>query len=203
MRKFITNMVWEPTPNFIISMIWQNRLALIYVVAFHFFMHSLDVTPPLASTNTAKWLCGMLGCHTLLVFQQLSCEPIEVSSSQLEAIENYVKYIYYGKIDQESVDILRMKHYQYIPGKNLRMIPPSRDRLHQHVKRSCVQGGFEWKAAVHNIVLDDVTNWGWREKDGRYVPEWLSLNNVLDVNRAVEVCSCKKALFKNCTCAKF
>ena len=46
-----------------------------------------------------------------LVFQQLSDEPSEISSSQMDEIEDFVKYVYYGKIDSESLDVLRMEPF--------------------------------------------------------------------------------------------
>ena len=54
------------------------------------------------------------------VFQELSEQPSNVSSSQVDIIEGYVKYLFYGKAETDSLDIERMNHLNYLAETNLR-----------------------------------------------------------------------------------
>ena len=32
----------------------------------------------------------------------------------------------------------------------------------EHIKRDCLEGGFEWRTPVEDVDFTDPTHWGWR-----------------------------------------
>ena len=102
----------------------------------------------------------------------------------------------------ESLDALRMNQFRCSTDNSLRTLPLSRDGLTEHIKHACLQGGYEWRTPVENVDFPDAAHWGWRFINNKYIPKWHDSNDAVDVNYLTQVCSCKKALCKNCKCAK-
>ena len=136
------------------------------------------------------------------VFQVLSEQPTEISTREIDEIEKFVKYVYYTSFECDSIDIQRMRQFEYHAETSLRLIPPSRNGLIEHLKRACFQGGWIWREAINNIDTPDPENWGWKLNDGKYHPRWQNYEPDIDVLTVCQVCSCKKALCRNCKCSK-
>ena len=79
----------------------------------------------------------------------------EVSTLHVDAIEAFVKYVYYSKMKVYVIDFKRMKHFGHVAESNLRLLPPSMNGLKEHMKRAALQGGWLWKKAVHNFEHQD------------------------------------------------
>ena len=95
-----------------------------------------------------------------------------------------------------------MRHFEHLAEMNLRMLPPSRIGLIQQIKRACLQGGYLWRETVHNVIAQDVTQWGWKMINGKFVPEWQPNDAEVDALSVCKVCTCKKAICKKCKCVK-
>ena len=79
----------------------------------------------------------------------------------------------------------------------------SRQGLVEHVKRASLQGGWLWREAISNVTIQDPGDWGWVKKEGKYFPKWQAETEPeFDVYTACQVCTCKKAICKQCKCAK-
>ena len=102
----------------------------------------------------------------------------------------------------ESLDALRMNQFRCSTDNSLRTLPSPRDGLTEHIKRACLQGGYVWRTPVEDVGFTDATHWGWRFIDNKYIAKWHDSNDTVDVNYLTQVCPCKKALCKNCKCAK-
>ena len=58
-----------------------------------------------------------------------------------------------GRFLWSHFDALRMKQFQFSTDNSLRTLPPSRDGLTVHIKRACLQGGYEWRTVVEDLDL--------------------------------------------------
>ena len=121
---------------------------------------------------------------------------------QLDEIENFLNLEYYGEVSMETLDVLRMNQFQRSTNNSLRTLPQLRDGLTEHVKHACLQGGYEWRALVEDVDFIAPIHWSWRFMDNRYIPKWLDSSDTVDVNYLIQVCSCKKGVYKNCKCTK-
>ena len=76
------------------------------------------------------------------VFAQLSYKPSTITNAQALMLEKYVSFVYHGVESDESIDVVRMKDFEYSTHNNLRLIPPSRAGLLQHFRRAAYEGGW-------------------------------------------------------------
>ena len=136
------------------------------------------------------------------IFKTISGTPERIYPFQLDEIKNFLKFVYYGKVSMESLDALRINQFWCSTDKILRTLSRSRDGLTEHIKRACLQGGYEWRTPVEDVDFTDTTHWGWRFIDNKYIPKWHDSSDTVDVNYLTQVCSCKKSLCKNWKCAK-
>ena len=131
-------------------------------------------------------------------FKTLSGTPERIYPFQSDETENFLKFVYYGKVSVESLDTLRMNQFRCYTDKSPRTLSPSRDGLTEHIKRACLQGGCEWRAPVGDVDFTDARHWGGRFIDNKYIPKWHDSSDTVDVNYLTQVCSSKKGYCKNC-----
>ena len=60
--------------------------------------------------------------------------PERIYSFQLDEIENFLKFVYYGKVSMESLDALRMNQFRCSTDNSPRTLSQSRDGLTEHIK---------------------------------------------------------------------
>ena len=89
-----------------------------------------------------------------------------------------------------------MNQFRCSTHNSLRTLPPSRDGLTEHIKRDCLEGGFEWRTPVEDVDFTDPTYWGWRFIDNKYITKWHDFSDSVDVNYLTQVCSFKKDFVK-------
>lgn len=84
-------------------------------------------------------------------------------------------------------------------------IPPTRDALEQHVKRSILQSNIWSQCLRSNIAQIDPSDWGWivSEQTAKYTPYWISTPIVADHCKELIACKCRsKKCTGNCKCFK-
>ena len=93
-----------------------------------------------------------------------------------------------------------MSQFRCSSNNSLIALPPKIDGLTEHIKRACLQVGYEWRTPVEDVDFTDPTLWGWRFIDNKHISKWHDFSNTGDVNYLTKVCSCKKGLCKNFKC---
>ena len=139
------------------------------------------------------------------IFIELSNQPKEITSTQIDIIEEFLMSVYYPKSNNlESIDIERFNHFTRLSDPNLRTLPPSRNGLTEHIKRAALQAGWIWAEAVTNVEQQNPELWGWKTtKEGRFYPRWyIEGDTTVSVEEVCKICTCQKAFCKNCKCAK-
>ena len=76
------------------------------------------------------------------VFNYLSDKPEDISEEYLDIIERFIIYLYDPASENTRLDEFRMVLFKGSLHNNLRLIPPSRVGLIEHVKRASYQGGW-------------------------------------------------------------
>ena len=133
------------------------------------------------------------------VFKDLGNQPEEITAMQLDKIEDYIKLLY-GSDGFLGAD--RLNKFRKSTDDDLRKLPPSREALFQHAKRSCYQAGYVWHECIEDLQLPDPTLWGWLfdEVQG-FIPRWLSALSSIDLEKFITTCSCKTGKCERCKCA--
>ena len=93
------------------------------------------------------------------VFKELSDQPVDISTEQMDIIERFILEVYYPDAKTINLDSERMKHFMRLADPNLRCLPVSRKGLLEHTRRACLQAGWLWKEGLSNINAQDPTNW--------------------------------------------
>ena len=135
-------------------------------------------------------------------FKLLSNMPTSISDSAVYTIAVYIQRVYFSKQRHAvPLDKQRMLHFINTPDISLKLIPPSRSGLLQHIKRSTIHAGWLWKLCDTNIEVPDPENWGWIKKDDALLPLWQEEETFV-IQPVLKICSCKKGHCINCSCTK-
>ena len=137
------------------------------------------------------------------VFSVLSAKPSTLTIEQIDLIEKFVCYVYYDDVSSP-IDQKRMKDFEHSTHNNLRLIPPSRVGLIEHIKRAVYYAGWINYQCVENVDLPDPCGWGWGLSDGEYLPTWHTRpeNDSTTAELVTMICSCGTEKCTNCRCAK-
>ena len=126
--------------------------------------------------------------------------------NQMQLIEKYVLFVYYGKTDgTHDINLTRMHEFEYSTHNNLRLLPPSRLGLKEHIKRTTYEGGWVWNQCAQNILLPDPENYGWILANSKYIPTWQQLTpttETIDAEILTQACSCSSEKCEKCKCVK-
>ena len=91
-------------------------------------------------------------------------------------------------------------------GRELARIPPTKDALEQHLKRSIFQASFIWhKSLQREISAPSPADWGWSKlsPDGcGWIPLWTNLPTASEACSELLKCGCKTGYTKRCRCKK-
>ena len=137
------------------------------------------------------------------IFGQLSHKPSIVTNDQALLLEKYVSFVYHNIESEDSIDLLRMRDFEYSTHNNLRLIPPSRAGLLEHFKRAAYEGGWISFQCVENVDLPCVLQYGRKRlENGQIVPIWCKIESESDPLLLTGTCSCTKARCTACNCAK-
>ena len=159
----------------------SSTLSTVFVKDYLSFILLLDVTLCPVSLASVNVLSGIMYSHNrtfwdnvfsqqnleklIKVFQELSNQPENVTSEQIDILEIFVQRIYYPKkLNLEGLNKERLRHFKRQADTNLRIIPLSKLGLIEHTKRACLQGGWLWRECLHNVLLPDPTLWGWKHQ---------------------------------------
>ena len=119
----------------------------------------------------------------------------------MDIIERYIGFVYYGR-SIHSLDAERINDFEYSTHGNLKLIPPSRSGLKEHVKRAAYYSGWVNYQCIENVQLPPPFDWGWIIVNGIYQPIWDPTSNSIDADLVTSTCNCTTAKCPNCKCSK-
>ena len=123
------------------------------------------------------------------VFIVLSERPERIKDEQVDIIERYIGFVYYGRAIH-SIDSERLLDFEHSTHCNLKLIPPSRAGLKEHVKRAAYYAGWVNYQCIGNVSLPPPTDWGWSMENGLYKADLLT-----------STCGCTTEKCLKCKCA--
>ena len=127
-----------------------------------------------------------------------SKNPIS-NNDQVHILKKYVIFVYYEKVDSPiDIDIQRMRDFEYSTYNNLRLLPPSKLGLIEHIKRAANAAGWVEYQCVENVSLPNPIGWGWGRTNGKYSPTWQVTTQTIDTEDVTTICSCSKEKCNKC-----
>ena len=172
---------------------------------FFYCLTGCDTVSSLTGKGKCKawdtWFNAEIKDEFTRIFKELGDQPEVVTMEQMEIIEQFICLLY--GVSEGSLAANRLNKFQKSTDDDLRKLPPSREALSQHVKRSCYQAGYLWQESLSDLVLPEPTEWGWTyDAINGYTPQWLSISSSVDLEKFTTTCSCKAGKCKKCKCAK-
>lgn len=102
------------------------------------------------------------------VLISLSNSPSEIPEEWITTLERFVVLLYDRTSTSSSVNNLRKQLFTR-KGRKFDGLPPTRDALLQHVKRTAYQAGYIWgQALVPSSTLPSPQDWGWTLEGGEW-----------------------------------
>ena len=106
---------------------------------------------------------------------------------------------------QNAADLgaLRFSRFMTSPTTNLRAMMPAPGSYGLHIMRSAYQAGWVWGNTLEQRTPPPTEDWGWLIHEGKLYIQWtLSSNGPVMLSEVISVYKCRKALCKQCKCAK-
>ena len=127
--------------------------------------------------------------------------PFQTSTKLKEMAKKFVCRLYSNESNEDSdVDLVRMKLFSQ-KTRDVERIPPTSDALDQHLKRSVFQASIWAAAHMSMIPVNNPTNHGWKEEDGKLLPVWTTLPLAKDVYHLDINCTCANTCSR-CKCMR-
>ena len=124
---------------------------------------------------------------------------------QVSILESYVLSVYYNKVvGPVDIDFQRMHDFEHSVHSNLRLLPPSKLGLIEHIKRASYEAGWVVYQCKENVELPNPELWAWKKTEsGQFEPKWQNIADSIDAEKVVTAtCSCVKAKCTSCQCSK-
>ena len=93
---------------------------------------------------------------------ELGNKPSRLSLDQINVLEKFVLEIYAVR-KVASLTQARLDKFLMSTGNDLRKLPPNRQALIHHTKRTCYQAGYLWRELIDNFDQPDQKPWGWEK----------------------------------------
>ena len=88
-------------------------------------------------------------------------------------------------------------------GRAIDALPPTREALRQHIRRTAYQTGYCWgQMMVVASELPSPGEWGWMKSDTGWDVCWTTLPEATKTCRQLLRCGCKKGCRGQCKCRK-
>ena len=122
------------------------------------------------------------------LFGELSNTPVIITNEQIQMIERFVLFLYYGKTcTPMDINYHRMNDFEHSAQSNLPLLPPCRAALIEQIKRAIYEGGWIASLCKRDVDLPDPQLHGRIVADGKY--------------KLLQLCSCTAAKCLTCKCA--
>ena len=188
-----TNLRYIPTHEIAKSLGENNALAL---PAFHAF--SGCDTMFCFFGKSKKTALGTWNSFAQItpIFIALSSSPTAIHDDWMQALERYVVLLYNRTSSCLTVDEA-WKQLFTRKSRRLDSIPPTRDALLQHVKRTAYQAGHIWgQALIASPLVPSPRHWGWITDSGT------TLTEITKSYQELVKCGCKKGCRGGCGCRR-
>ena len=92
----------------------------------------------------------------------LSDSPSLIPNKSFETIKRFVVLLF--DRTSEHFEVNEARQTLFPRRKGLENIPPTKEALHQHVRKATFQGGYVWGQCLETQQsLPSLTEWGWQE----------------------------------------
>ena len=170
---------------------------------FHSFTGCDTVSAFHGKGKKSAWQAWNVFEEATEVFRKLGNLPETISDDDIQILEQFVVILYDRSSAVKNVNEARLDLFAHRQ-KSYEMIPPTGSALIEHTKRAVYQAGHVWgQSLILEPALPSLKQWGWKEDDHNWQPNWKSLPTVAASCQELAKCGCKKrSCSGNCKCFK-
>ena len=77
-------------------------------------------------------------------------------------LENFMLQL--SGLRHNTLDAVRLDKFNKFADNDLRLLPPSKEALRQHIYRASYQAGYLWRQSVEELDIPDPEQWGYKKK---------------------------------------
>ena len=183
-----------------------NQLGVLKAKAILFFHAFTGSDTTSAFRNKGKktaWNTWKAFEEVTETFAKLLVEPfktIEDDSKEVETLEKFVIYMYIKSSPLKKVNDARREIFCQ-KNQSMESLPPTKNALIQHIKRSVYQTGIWATAFETQASLPAASLFGWQKKANQWQPVWITIAEVALSCRDLVKCGCKTdCSTKRCSC---
>lgn len=174
---------------------------------FHAFTGCNTTSAFFGIGKTSAWNAWMnFPSVTLAILRLISDGTSTLSTEAMDVLEEFTIRMYDSTSKSKKLHECRRELFtRELKPRPIDRIPPTRDALEQHVKRSILQSSIWSQCIRNNIAQLDPSDWGWTisEQTAKYIPVWISIPIVADHCKELISCKCRnKKCTGNCKCFK-
>mgnify|MGYP006143727287 CR=1 FL=1 len=155
------------------------------------------------------WQNSMNYDELTATFQRLSWLSSEASiTASYPILQQFIIAAYGGKQNYENLDKFRLDLFKTASSNNLREIPPSKQGLSLHIRRSAIQAGWIWGNTTSQECSPPPDQFGWKVFGSKLAIVWSSSARRVLLKRITKTCTCKSGpnvsakLCDSCVCGR-
>ena len=195
-----TNLPYVPAHEIASSLGENNALAL---PAFHAFS-GCDLAVSCFFGKSKKTALETWNSFPQItpIFIALSSSPTSIHDDWMQVLGRYVVLLYDITSSCLTVDEARKQLFTR-KSRWFNSIPPTRNALLQHVKRTAYQASHIWgQALIASPLVPSPRYWGWITDSGEWRPLCTTLPEITKSCQELVKCGCKKGCRGGCGCRR-
>ena len=171
--------------------------------AFHAFTGCDTVSCFGGRSKKTAWETWKVYDEVTATFCALSATPNpSIVDDSLNTLERFVVLLYDRTSSHEHVNDARKQLFTQ-KQRAMDALPPTREALRQHIRRTAYQAGYCWgQMMVPAADLPSPSEWGWVKTDTGWDICWTILPEATNASRQLLRCGCKKGCRGQCKCRK-
>ena len=95
--------------------------------------------------------------------------------ASLPILQQFLVATYGETIANQNLDDLRLDLFNTASSNNIREIPPSRQGLNLHIRRSAYQSGWVWGNTTPQEPIPSAVDFGWKVNSNQLAIVWSSI----------------------------
>ena len=135
-------------------------------------------------------------------FMELNEKPNAVTEEQISVTEWFIGFVYYWRCIN-SIDLERMRNFEYLLHGNLELMPPPGSGLGGHIRGAVYYADWVIFQCVGNICLRSPSCWGWKFSNRMFTSLWHSSEVTINADSLTATCGCSSQKCIKCKCTTF
>ena len=139
--------------------------------------------------------------HFSNVLVEPGVKPTDVTSDYIDMLESLLLQLHGSRYD--TIDAAWLYKFKTSTDNDLRLSPPSKEALSQHIYCASYQAGYLLKQSIEELDISEPQQWSWKtDSKVNFQELWTTSQSSVTVKNFIETCSCKTGKCRQCKLAR-